>query len=50
MKRVIVNPDPSHKKRIQEENKIENKELKEVIEDKEELEKEMKYKTKPHKS
>lgn len=50
MKRKVVNPDPSHKKRIKEENKILQKELKEVIENKEELQKEMKYKTKPHKS
>lgn len=50
MKRKIVNPDPSHKKRIQKEEKIQDKELKKVIDDKEELSKEMKYKTKPHKS
>lgn len=50
MKRKVVNPDPSHKKRIQKEEKFQEKELKEVIEDKKELEKEMKYKTKPHKS
>ncbi len=50
MKRKVVNPDPSHKKRIQQKEKLQEKELKEVIENKEELEKEMKYKTKPHKS
>ena len=50
MKRKVVNPDPSHKKRIQKEEKLQDKELKEVVEDKEELDKEMKLKTKPHKS
>jgi len=50
MKRKVVNPDPSHKKRIQKEEKLQDKELKDTIEDTEELSKEMKYKTKPHKS
>jgi len=50
MKRKVVNPDPSHKKRLQEEKKFQEKELKKIFENKEELKKEMKYKTKPHKS
>jgi len=50
MKRKVVNPDPSHKKRIQKEKKLQEKEIKEVIENDEEREREMKYKTKPHKS
>ena len=50
MKRKVVNPDPSHKKRIQKEEKLLDKETKEAIENKEELQREMKYKTKPHKS
>lgn len=50
MKRKVVNPDPSHKKRIQKEEKLQEKELKEAKEDTQELSKEMKYKTKPHKS
>ncbi len=50
MKRKVVNPDPSHKKRIQEEEKFQEKDLKNVVINDEELEKEMKYKTKPHKS
>ena len=50
MKRKVVNPDPSHKKRLQKEEKFQEKNLKETIENKEELQKEMKYKTKPHKS
>jgi len=50
MKRKVVNPDPSHKKRLEAEEKFQEKELKEIIENEEELEKEIKYKTKPHKS
>jgi hypothetical protein len=50
MKRKDVNPDPNHKKKLQKEEKILDKELKESLEDKKELEKEMKYKTKPHNS
>lgn len=50
MKRKVVNPDPNHKKRLQKEEKILDKELKETIENKEELERELKYKTKPHNS
>jgi hypothetical protein len=50
MKRKVVNPDPNHKKRIQKEEKLQETELKKTIENAQELEKEMKYKTKPHKS
>lgn len=50
MKRKVVNPDPSHKKRLREEERFQNKELKQITVNDEELEKEMKYKTKPHKS
>ena len=50
MKRKIVNPNPSHKKRLQKEEKFQNKELKEAVENKEELQREMSYKTKPHNS
>jgi hypothetical protein len=50
MKRKVVNPNPSQKKRLQDEEKFQKKELKEVIENEEELQREMKYKTKPHKS
>lgn len=50
MKRKIVNPDPNQKKRIQNEKKFEENELKELLGNTEELKKEMKFKTKPHKS
>jgi len=50
MKRKIVNPDPNHKKRIEAEEKLEDKETKDLVEDNEELKIETKYKTKPHKS
>ncbi|MBN2478688.1 MAG: hypothetical protein JXA94_00505 [Parachlamydiales bacterium] len=50
MKRKIVNPDPNHKKRIEMEEKIQEKELKDTVENKDELDRELKYKTKPHKS
>lgn len=50
MKRAVVNPDPTHKKRMHEKEKIQNKELKELVTNDSELEKEMEYKTKPHKS
>jgi hypothetical protein len=50
MKRKVVNPDPNHKKRIQGKEKLEDKELKELTSNDNELEKEMKYKTKPHNS
>ncbi len=50
MKRKDVNPNPTHKKMLKKEEKLQAQELKKAIEDEEELEKEMKYKTKPHKS
>ena len=50
MKRKVVNPDPNHKKRIQKEEKQKEKDLKELVDHPEELDREMKYKTKPHNS
>ena len=50
MKRKIVNPDPTHKKRLQGEEKFQEHELKELTTNDDELKREMKYKTKPHKS
>ncbi len=50
MKRKVVNPDPTHKKKIVGEEKFQEKELKQITTQDNELEKEMQYKTKPHKS
>jgi len=50
MKRKVVNPDPNHKKRIQIDEKLENKDTKDLLEDTEELKKEIKFKVNPHKS
>ena len=50
MKRKIVNPDPTHKKRIEKEEKAFEKDIKNVLENEEELNRELKYKTPPHNS
>jgi len=50
MKRKVVNPDPNHQKKIKIEEKLQDKDLNDLISDEKELEKEIKYKTKPHKS